>query len=757
MHIAAANEALSLDRGSIVVCIFIGTADSQASATVRSVMEHSPASTQIVLAGSPAALERLAEDLDGEASGRAIRGLALAQGVSVHALNAAIQISFPGDVILLAPGIHVMADWSARLQAAACSDSTIASATPFSLGLGGLELSSDGPFGDSDRSVSRATDQASVAYQQGPVDTIDSAARRICESAGTLRPRIATIGPGCVYIRRAALELAGPLDESKDLSEALANLAKRMTSFGMVHVVADDVLVGGSLGPEGSLRGSMTSSDPVENDVQAVIANDERGQLRRVVNSARTALERLSVTIDGRALNATVGGTQTYLIELILALARGGGVAVRVLTPPDLSDRAKDALASVPDVELLTYEQALDGPAMTDVVHRPQQVFTPEDLTLLRMVGERIVIGQQDLVAFHNYAYHRDGDAWRAYRRTTRLALAAADQVIFFSEHARRDALTEDLLPIDRTHVVGIGAEAIEQSSSPGSQPPGLSSDRPFLLCLGADYAHKNRPFAIRLVGALRELGWDGQLVLAGTHVPHGSSQEDEQQLLRSVPELADHTVDLGAVDEATKKWLYAHAGALLYPTIYEGFGLLPVEAARAGLPCLFASQASLSELAGGASTLVPWDASASATAVLPLLSNGSARSAHLAVLRALPIPSWAEVAEGLVAVYRHALASPSSGSAPRIWQELERENYIVRLDQDITNLKRLAQEYQDAYHSLEERVHTGLPLIDDGGLLTPAQQRGLMRIAGRGRLGALAVAPLGLIGRRSKADGSDR
>jgi glycosyltransferase involved in cell wall biosynthesis len=546
------------------------------------------------------------------------------------------------------------------------------------------------------------------------------------------------------------LELAGPLDESKDLDEALADLAMRMTSLGMVHVVADDVLVGGPAEPQESPRGSTVPSGSVENDVQAVIANDERGQLRRAMNTARTALDGLSVTIDGRALNATVGGTQTYIIELIMALARGEDVAARVLVPPDLSDRAREALASVPAVELLTYEQALDGPARTDVVHRPQQVFTPDDLTLLRLVGERIVVGQQDLVAFHNYAYHPDGDAWRAYRRTTRLALAAADQVVFFSEHARRDALAEDLLPLDRTHVIGIGAEAIEPSGAPGSPPPGLSSDRPFLLCLGADYAHKNRPFAIRLLGALRELGWDGKLVLAGTHVPHGSSREDEQQLLRDTPELAPpHTVDLGAVDEEAKKWLYAHASALLYPTIYEGFGLLPVEAARAGLPCLFAAQASLSELAGDAATLVPWDPPASAAAVLPLLSEGPAREAHLATLRALRVPSWADVAQDLVAVYQHALASPSPGAAPRVWQELERENYIFRLDQDVTDLKRIAQEYQDAYHSLEGRVRIGLPLIDNGGLLTPAQQRGLMRIAGRGRLGALAVAPLGLLGLR--------
>jgi glycosyltransferase involved in cell wall biosynthesis len=753
MQIATAR---TLARGSAVVCIPVVAADGHALATVRSVIDHSEVSTPVMLVGVSAVLEQITEELTTYAQERTVSGLVLESGTPAQAVNAAIQMSFPSDVVLVVPGIHVAAGWLKGLHAAALSDSTIASATPLSLGPGGGTLKLlDGESGHSARSIRPEIGSAATEHHWETDEGIDGAALRIRQGALTLRPRIATIGPGCAYIRRAALALAGPLNESQGLDEALAGLAARSTSLGMIHVVADDVLVGGPAELQSSRGASAAPSERRESYLQETIASDEQGPLRRSINRGRAALHGLSVTIDGRALNATVGGTQTYIIELILALGRRDDVSVRVVVPPDLSERANDALVSVPDVELLTYEHAVDGAAVTDVVHRPQQVFTPHDLTLLRLVGERIVIGQQDLVAFHNHSYHPDGDAWRAYRRTTRLALTGADQVIFFSEHARRDALAEDLLPVDRTHVVGIGAEAIESSSSPTSPPGGLPADRPFLLCLGADYAHKNRPFAIQLFRALRELGWNGRLVLAGTHVPHGSSREDERQLLRSAPELADLTVDLGAVDEEGKKWLYAHASALLYPTVYEGFGLLPVEAARAGLPCLFASQASLSEIAGAAASLIPWDARASAAAVLPLLSDGPARERHLAALRTLPVPSWADVAQDLVAVYEHALASPPSGAAPRVWQELERENYIVWLDQEARHLRRLAQEYQDAHHSLEARISTGLPLIDEGGLLTPAQQRGLMRIAARGRLGALAVAPLGLLGGRSKGPDS--
>jgi glycosyltransferase involved in cell wall biosynthesis len=762
---AITAERLELKRGSALVCIpadatdQTGSADERMLATVQSVLAHTGSSSPVLIVGVAARIERVASELPVHLRERAILSLELKSGANeTQAVNAAARASFPGDLVLVAPGVRVTTDWFERLRAAALSDSTIASATPLSLGAGALALDDDDRF---DRVDPPANIEIGASPQpdspRAVASPIGKLARKVSEHSLRLRPRVATIGPACAYIRRAALELAGPLDETLSLDEALADLAVRAIAAGMVHVAADDVLVGGPSG-RGAGAGARRSPSPLRADgqVSQTLLDDEQGRLRRAIGVAGTALRRLSVTIDGRTLTSAVGGTQTYIIELIMALAREGNIAVRVLVAPDLSRRAAEALATLSDVELLTYEQAINRPRLTDVVHRPQAVFTPDDLTLLRLLGKRVIIGQLDLIAYHNYSYHRDLDDWRAYRRTTRLALGGADQVIFFSEHARRDALAEDLLPEGRTHVVSVGAEVLEPTSAPGTPPGGLMADPPFLLCLGADYAHKNRYFAMELLGALRELGWIGRLVLAGAHVPFGSSRERERELLRSRPDLAQFIVDLGPVDESSKKWLFRHARALVYPTLYEGFGLLPLEAARADLPCLFASQASLSEVAGRAATLVAWDARASAVAVFQLLSDGPPREEHLANLHAHSIPAWGDVAHRLVAVYEQAVAAPPSEAAPRMWQELDRENHLVRLDQDIGHLKTLAQEYQDAYHALEARVATGLPLIDEGGLLNHAQQRGLMRVAARGRLGALLLAPFGLLGRRAATNATN-
>ncbi len=763
MRVTMSAQEPDFERDAPVVCVPAGTLDGRTLAYIRAVVERSGAEVPVVVAGRDVSIESLAELL-ADTPRRRLTAVAVDSDKVAAAINAVARLSRPSDLALIAGSTCVGYGWLRGLHVAATSDSTVASATPLSLGAGGVRLTRNGAVD----SHGAACSGSGIARGSSHVE-LDGMVRRVADEirATSLRlyPRIATMGPRCVYIRRAAWDLAGPLNEDLLLEQALDAMAAKIMALGMVHVLADDVTVIGvpALAAEGeraneasaSAEGSTSPSGVAscEHKLQAAIACDERGPLRRVLDWGRVGLDGMSITIDARALTSMVGGTQTYIVGLIRALAREHRGAMRVLVAPDISADVRAAITEAPGVELLPYDEALRGVALSDVVHRPQQVFTPEDLALLRLVGRRIVIGQQDLIAYHNYSYHPDVERWRAYRRTTRLAMAGADQVVFFSKHARRDALAEELLPEGRTHVVGIGWEPLFSAGLAGEAPAGLDAGERFLLCLGADYAHKNRPFAIELLRALRARGFDGRLVLAGSHVPYGSSREREAELLNKEPDLADHVLDLGPVEEAGKRWLYAHARALLYPTVYEGFGLIPLEAAHAGLPCLFAPQASLAELAGDAATLTPWDPDLSALSVLPLLDDGPARTEHIQRLLDIRVRSWQEIARELLAVYEQTLSASPPEAAPRAWQELDRERYIVTLDRDVAKLKKIAEEYQGAYHGLEERVEFGLPLIDSGGLLSRRQQRGLMRIAARGSLGVLALAPLGLLGHGKDRD----
>ena len=246
------------------------------------------------------------------------------------------------------------------------------------------------------------------------------------------------------------------------------------------------------------------------------------------------------MTIDGAILTQFVTGTQVHVLEVISALNEFTDANIRVLVPPDLGEYASALLAQMPDVEQLTVDQAqVEGSVEpTDVVHRPYQILGPRDLDLLGRLGNRLVVTQQDLISYSNPGYHRSFKEWRRHRRLTRTSLARADHIVFFSGHAAQEALADEIVA-RRTSVVVPRDRPPARAGAPEPEMPRGADDlagRPFLLCLGTDFRHKNRLFAIKLVEELRERGWDGMLAFAGAHVARGSSAGEEAAYLRPGP-----------------------------------------------------------------------------------------------------------------------------------------------------------------------------------------------------------------------------
>jgi glycosyltransferase involved in cell wall biosynthesis len=184
------------------------------------------------------------------------------------------------------------------------------------------------------------------------------------------------------------------------------------------------------------------------------------------------------------------------------------------------------------------------------------------------------------------------------------------------------------------------------------------------LICIGTDYRHKNRPLALRMTAELqRRHGWDGLLVLAGSHMSNGSSAPEERRLLAADERLRDAVLDLGELSEAEKAWLLDRARLVVYPTLHEGFGLVPFDALRHGVPCLWSPGTALSEiLPDSEAGIVPWDEGASADRALALLREEPTRAHNLEVLgRAAEPLRWDAAAERLVDVYLATRDDPPS------------------------------------------------------------------------------------------------
>ena len=668
------DAPIGAKRGEVVVCIPVYGGHGHFVSCLSSVLAHTAADVRILIcddASPDTRSEQFVGKLEGVDRGeREVLYLRRTHNVGFPAnVNGAFALAAPADVVVLNSDCVVTDGWLEGLREAAYADSLVATSTA---------LTNHGSL-------------ASVPYRATPLPqlpaewSLDAAAAAVRSRSLRLRPRLPTAIGHCMYVRRSALDLVGGFDLvfSPGYGEEV-DFSQRCVQSGLCHVLADDVLVlhhgGGSFVTNGKRNPVQDAHERIINarypyyrDSVRLIQGDVAGPLSRAISAARRALKGLSVVIDARVLTGPMTGSQLHVLELIAALNRTGGVRITAVVPDDLSGYGAIALRKLPDVKVATRAELAAGHfERADVVHRPYQVNNHEDLSFLARLGERLIVTNQDLIGYHNPSYFRDSEAWNGYRRVTRWALAVADRVLFFSAHARDDALAEDLVEPGRASVVHIGVDHTfvrpDQTPVPPRGAARLPGGAETILCLGTDFRHKNRIFALRMLEQLRRRhDWRGYLLLVGPRVAQGSSAPDEAEEIALRPGLGESVLSFGSVSEAEKTWLFRRAGLVLYPTVHEGFGLVPFEAADHGVPCAWAEGTSLSELLPGSTpALVPWDAGLSADRALELLRDERARERNLSSIRAAASDlTWDATGTRLLAVYDQTCDEPAtSGGA---------------------------------------------------------------------------------------------
>jgi glycosyltransferase involved in cell wall biosynthesis len=117
--------------------------------------------------------------------------------------------------------------------------------------------------------------------------------------------------------------------------------------------------------------------------------------------------------------------------------------------------------------------------------------------------------------------------------------------------------------------------------------------------------------------------------------------------------------VTLGQVPEADLPFLYAGARLFLYPSIYEGFGLPPIEAMASGVPVIVSDRSCLPEVTQGAAmTINPDDVDAFSEAILRGLEDDNwRREAIDHGIRVAASYGWDKCIENTVDVYRKVWA----------------------------------------------------------------------------------------------------
>ncbi len=252
--------------------------------------------------------------------------------------------------------------------------------------------------------------------------------------------------------------------------------------------------------------------------------------------------------------------------------------------------------------------------------------------------------------------------AGRQYRRFVVPRVAArAHKILTISHHSKSDIMKHLGLPGDRISVAYLaverngpctqgGAEADQSFDSP-------APDGRFVLAIGGYDPRKNTERIIRAYGLLRSVdAVSEKLVVVSVPRWQGSSFHRLAKRL----ELGANIVLMGHVSDSYLGLLYKKARCLVYPSLYEGFGLPVLEAMAAGIPVVTSAVSSLHEVAGDAAVFVdPTSEASIGEGLLQVLRDDTLRLALIdRGRRQLDKFRWETTVAQTLAVYKEVLRS---------------------------------------------------------------------------------------------------
>lgn len=240
-------------------------------------------------------------------------------------------------------------------------------------------------------------------------------------------------------------------------------------------------------------------------------------------------------------------------------------------------------------------------------------------------------------------------------------ALERANHILTDAEYVRQEIITEFGVPANKITAVPLGARSIFHPRSEAECLPALMERnlryRKFVLCVGTLEPRKNLDLVIRTYATMPPAFRERYpLVIVGMKGWLTSKLESVMQPLVASGELRP----LGFASDEALASLYAGAMVLVYPSLYEGFGLPPLEAMASGTPVIVSDRSTLPEVVGEAGLTIDAHDDAGLRAALQRLDEDNAywQAKAAASLERASLFSWARCAQETLAVYRNVLAS---------------------------------------------------------------------------------------------------
>lgn len=228
------------------------------------------------------------------------------------------------------------------------------------------------------------------------------------------------------------------------------------------------------------------------------------------------------------------------------------------------------------------------------------------------------------------------------------LATERADHVICISESTRRDAIEILGLHPDKTSVIYLGFDLMHAD---GERAGDLASstNNPFLLYVGIRGGYKNFLGLLEAYATSPQLRMGYRLICFGG----GELNMDEQKAIHKLGLDSSQVMQLGGSDQLLAS-LYERASAFIYPSLYEGFGIPPLEAMSYDCPVACSKTSSIPEVVGDAGEYFdPADIESMRAAIEKIVTSDSHRKLLIAKGRArLKCFSWDRCAAETLDIY---------------------------------------------------------------------------------------------------------
>ncbi|MBK9330108.1 MAG: glycosyltransferase family 4 protein [Sphingobacteriales bacterium] len=234
-------------------------------------------------------------------------------------------------------------------------------------------------------------------------------------------------------------------------------------------------------------------------------------------------------------------------------------------------------------------------------------------------------------LGFEHYPHHTPFLVRNYYRHYTPRFCRKAEKIVAVSAFTKNDIIRNYSIDNDKIEVVYNGVESFQASGSHQEMKSLMNQfnikDTPYFIFIGAIHPRKN---VLQLLKAFElfksEFQSDHQLVIVGRNAWMNLEVENYFQQMESKQDV----IRIESIERSQLMSLLGNAFALIYPSLFEGFGIPIAEAMAAGIPVITSTTSSMPEVAGDAAVLVNPNSTEEIAAAMQLLITDPARRNEL-------------------------------------------------------------------------------------------------------------------------------